>query len=296
MRIIIAITQVTLDGVMQSPGGPEEDPRNGFTHGGWAMPFLDDALNQAIGETIAGEFDMLLGPRTSEIFAAYWPNQGDNRIAKAFNKATRYVVTRSLDHLDWETSLHIVGDVADEVRRLKASDGPGIAYLGQQRIAADADRRRTRRRISHLGLSVGARRRKAAVREQRSSARPHSGRDAKHAQGRPHQHLPLRRSGQNWVVLIGRSGIVQTRLLLRTKACGPGFSVRSLPAQGNILKTFPCEIANPQPNPQNAMSCTTCAVFGSPRVLVSCCKTSPRCYHGRSRGFDSRRPRHSFPQ
>ena len=79
MRKLIAITQVTLDGVMQSPGGPEEDPRNGFTHGGWVMPFLDDALNQAIGETIASEFDMLLGRRTYEIFAAYWPNQGDNR-------------------------------------------------------------------------------------------------------------------------------------------------------------------------------------------------------------------------
>jgi dihydrofolate reductase len=100
MRNIIAITQVTLDGVMQSPGGPEEDPRNGFTHGGWAMPFLDAALKQALGETIAGEFDMLLGRRTYEIFAAYWPSQGDNPIARAFNKATKYVVTRSLDHLD----------------------------------------------------------------------------------------------------------------------------------------------------------------------------------------------------
>src|SRR5437763_11196087 len=91
MRKIIAITQVTLDGVMQAPGGPEEDPSNGFTHGGWAMPFLDDGLNQAIGETIAGEFDMLMGRRTYEIFAAYWPNQGDNPIAKAINTATKYV-------------------------------------------------------------------------------------------------------------------------------------------------------------------------------------------------------------
>jgi len=122
MRKLIAITQVTLDGVMQSPGGPEEDPRNGFTHGGWVVPFWDDALNQAIGETIAGEFDMLLGRRTYEIFAAYWPNQRDNPIAKAFNKATKYVVTRSLDQLDWENSLHIGGDVVDEVRRLKTSD------------------------------------------------------------------------------------------------------------------------------------------------------------------------------
>ena len=93
MRKIIAITQVTLDGVMQSPGSPEEDPRNGFAHGGWAMRFLDDALNQAIGETIAGKFDMLLGRRTYEIFAAYWPNQGDNPIGKASRRANSFAAT-----------------------------------------------------------------------------------------------------------------------------------------------------------------------------------------------------------
>ena len=134
MREIIAITQVTLDGVMQAPGGPEEDPRNGFTHGGWAMPFLDDALNQAIGESIAGEFDMVLGRRTYEIFAAYWPNQGDNPIAKAFNKATKYVVTHCLDQLDWQKSQHIGGDVVDEVRRLKASDGPALHIWGSSEL------------------------------------------------------------------------------------------------------------------------------------------------------------------
>lgn len=129
-RQIIAITQVTLDGVMQSPGGPEEDPRNGFTHGGWAMPFLDDTLNQAIGETIADEFDMLLGRRTYEIFASYWPNQGDHPIAKAFNQAMKYVVTRRLDQLDWQNSRHMDGDVVDEIRRLKASDGPALHVWG----------------------------------------------------------------------------------------------------------------------------------------------------------------------
>jgi len=134
MRKIIVITQVTLDGVMQSPSGLEEDPKNGFTHGGWAVPFLDDTLFQALGETIAGEFDMLLGRRTYEIFAAYWPNQGDNPIAKAFNKATKYVVTRSLDQLDWETSQRIGGDVVDEVHRLKASDGPALHFWGSSEL------------------------------------------------------------------------------------------------------------------------------------------------------------------
>jgi len=134
MRKITAITQVTLDGVMQSPGGPEEDPRNGFTHGGWVMPFWDDALSAAMDEIIACEFDMLLGRRTYEIFAAYWPNQGDNPIAKAFNRATKYVVTRSLDQLDWENSQRIGGDVVDEVRQVKASDGPALHIWGSSEL------------------------------------------------------------------------------------------------------------------------------------------------------------------
>ncbi len=134
MRKIIAITQVTLDGVMQAPGGPEEDPSNGFIHGGWAMPLVDDALSQVIDETIASNFDMLLGRRTYEIFASYWPNQGDNPIAKAFNKATKYVVTRSLDRLDWKKSQRIDGDVVEEIRQLKASDGPELHVWGSSEL------------------------------------------------------------------------------------------------------------------------------------------------------------------
>jgi dihydrofolate reductase len=131
MRRVIAITQVTLDGVMQAPGGPEEDPSNGFTHGDWAMPFFGDG-SSPVAEIIAGEFDMLLGRRTYEIFAAYWPNQGDNPIAKAFNKATKYVVTRSLDRFDWEKSRRMDG--VEEVRRLKASDGPALHIWGSSEL------------------------------------------------------------------------------------------------------------------------------------------------------------------
>jgi dihydrofolate reductase len=134
VRDIIAITHVTLDGVMQGPGGAEEDPSNGFTRGGWVMPFFDDAGKQVIGEIIAGEFDMLLGRRTYDIFAAYWPHQGDSPIAKAFNKATKYVVTHRPDHLDWETSLPIGGDVVGELRRLKASDGPVLHVWGSSEL------------------------------------------------------------------------------------------------------------------------------------------------------------------
>jgi len=130
MRKIIAITHVTLDGVMQAPGGPEEDRSNGFAHGGWAMPFIDDASKSIVDEIIAREFDMLLGRRTYEIFASYWPNQGDHPIGKAFNKATKYVVTRSLDRFDWEKSQRIDGDVVEEIRQLKASDGPELHVWG----------------------------------------------------------------------------------------------------------------------------------------------------------------------
>src|SRR5688572_13113705 len=142
MRKIIAITQVTLDGIMQAPGGPEEDPRGGFTQGGWAMPFLDEAGEKVLGEIMSGEFDLLLGRRTYEIFAAYWPYAGDNPIAKAFNKAKKYVVTHSLERFDWVNSQPIGGDAVDKIRRLKASDGLelhiwGSGELLQTLIAAD---------------------------------------------------------------------------------------------------------------------------------------------------------------
>jgi dihydrofolate reductase len=142
MRKLIAITHTSIDGVMQAPGGPEEDPSNGFTRGGWTVPFRDEAGGKAIREIIAGEFDMLLGRRTYDIFAGYWPNQGDNPVGKAFDKATKYVVSRSPGQLGWKNSQAIGGDVVDGIRRLKASDGPelhiwGSSELLQTLIAAD---------------------------------------------------------------------------------------------------------------------------------------------------------------
>src|SRR5436853_1025270 len=118
MRRRIARTRIRLEGVRQAPGGPEEDQSNGFTQGGWAIPFVDEVVRKAVDETIAAEFDLLLGRRTYEIFAGYWPHQGDNPIAKAFDKATKYVVTRRLDQLDWRPSQRIGGDVVDEIRAL----------------------------------------------------------------------------------------------------------------------------------------------------------------------------------
>jgi dihydrofolate reductase len=142
MRKIIAITQVSLDGVMQAPGGPEEDPTNGFTEGGWAMPFFDEDAGKTIGDVIGSEFEMLLGRRTYEIFAGYWPYQGNDPIGAAFNEAKKYVVTRTLDHLDWNKSQRIGAEVVNELRRIKESPGPvlhvwGSGQLLQTLITAD---------------------------------------------------------------------------------------------------------------------------------------------------------------
>lgn len=129
MRKIIAITQLTLDGVMQGPGGPEEDPRNGFSLGGWAMPFGDEALSRIIDETMAGAFDLLLGRRTYQIFAGYWPHQ-QGTIATAFNRATKYVATGTLSELSWTPSVRLDGDAVRGIRRLKESAGPELHLWG----------------------------------------------------------------------------------------------------------------------------------------------------------------------
>ena len=130
MRKIIVITQLTLTGVMQSPGGPEEDPRNGFTQGGWFMRHGDKGVMQAIDEAIAGKFDLLLGRRTYDIWASYWPHQGNNPIGQAFNRATKYVVTHGRDPLAWAKSQRVGGDVVKELRRLKAAKGPVLQVWG----------------------------------------------------------------------------------------------------------------------------------------------------------------------
>src|SRR5262245_50648562 len=105
MRRVIASTFVSLDGVMQAPGGPEEDPTGGFRHGGWVFPYWDEAGGKFIDALFAQPYDLLLGRRTYEIFAAYWPYQKDSSIAESFNKATKYVASRSNPALTWSKSV-----------------------------------------------------------------------------------------------------------------------------------------------------------------------------------------------
>ena len=130
VRKLIAITQLSLDGVMQSPGGPGEDPRGHFTHGGWAMLFDDDVLPEHMEKLMAGKFDLLLGRRTYDIWVGYWPKHEDNSIGKAFARAVKHVVTRKSKPLPWKGSVRIGGDAVAGIRRLKRTKGPDLHVWG----------------------------------------------------------------------------------------------------------------------------------------------------------------------
>ncbi len=131
MRTIIAAAFVSLDGVMQAPGGPEEDPSGGFGFGGWTAPYWDDAMGAFMGAMFAAPFDLLLGRKTYEIFAAHWPFVGDDDpVGPVFSKATKYVATSSGAPLSWENSVALTGHVAAEIARLKQDDGPVLLTQG----------------------------------------------------------------------------------------------------------------------------------------------------------------------
>jgi len=133
MRRLVGCVFQSLDGVMQAPGGPSEDWTGGFEHGGWLWPLGDDATDATIGALFDRPFDLLLGRKTYEIFAAYWPYvEADNPIASAFNACAKYVLTRGGDPLDWENS-HRLGDVA-AVAELKAGDGPDLIVQGSSTL------------------------------------------------------------------------------------------------------------------------------------------------------------------
>lgn len=129
MRKVIAAAFVSLDGVMQAPGGPEEDQTGGFAYGGWTFNYWDEILGQAMGESFASPFDLLLGRKTYEIFAAHWPNHDDD-IGKRFNAVTKYVATNTLETLSWRNSVALRGDAATEVTLLKGGDGPDLLTQG----------------------------------------------------------------------------------------------------------------------------------------------------------------------
>lgn len=145
MRKIVTGAFLSLDGVMQAPGAPDEDPTGGFAHGGWMAPHWDDVSDAALSETFAAPFDLLLGRKTYDIFAAHWPfidvDPGSSRfnalnaeIAKRFNEITKYVATHRPESLTWQNSRALGTDVVGALRDLKKQDGPILLTQGSSEL------------------------------------------------------------------------------------------------------------------------------------------------------------------
>lgn len=135
MRKLVVLTFSSLDGVMQAPGGPDEDVSSGFAYGGWTVPYWDEFAGDIMGEQMGMPFDLLLGRKTYDIFASYWPKQDPSGpVADPFNKATKYVVSTSSPELTWENSVLIDGDVVAKLTDLKQQDGPMLQVHGSSNL------------------------------------------------------------------------------------------------------------------------------------------------------------------
>jgi dihydrofolate reductase len=135
MRKLIVQTFLTLDGVMQAPGGPGEDDDGGFAYGGWSVSYWDDQMGQVMGEATSRPFAMVLGRRTYDIMAAYWPTAPEEEGAKVFNDATKYVASRSRPDLEaWSNSVLLEGDAAGALAARKREDGPELQVHGSANL------------------------------------------------------------------------------------------------------------------------------------------------------------------
>ena len=128
MRKIVVLTFLSLDGIMQAPGGPTEDPSGGFTLGGWTVPYFDEFLGQAMSQQMGQPFDLLLGRKTYEIFASYWPTYDGG--PTPINDATKYVVSKTMTSHTWKKSVFLNGSVAGGIKALKQQDGPDLQVHG----------------------------------------------------------------------------------------------------------------------------------------------------------------------
>ena len=130
MRKLVVTTFITLDGVVQAPGGPEEDESGAFEYGGWSAPFWDAQIEEFMTELMGKPFDLVLGRRTYDLFASFWPNAPEEMAGKPLNDATKYVASRGNPDLTWEPSVLLEGDAGDAVAKLKDGEGPELQVHG----------------------------------------------------------------------------------------------------------------------------------------------------------------------
>ena len=128
MRKIIVLSHVSLDGVIQAPGGPAEDPSGGFAYGGWAGQFSDEVSGAAIQRQMNMPFDLLLGRKTFDIWAPYWPHHAD--IWPGVNPATKYIASNTMTSHEWQPSVFLGGDIAEKIIKIKQQSGPDLNVWG----------------------------------------------------------------------------------------------------------------------------------------------------------------------
>jgi dihydrofolate reductase len=128
MRKVVVLEHISLDGVIQAPGGPKEDTSGGFAYSGWIAPYSDDVLGTALRKQMNLPFDLLLGRKTFEIWEPYWPHHGD--IWPGVNTATKYVASNSMTSSEWQPSVFLSGDIAEEVSKIKEQPGPDLHVWG----------------------------------------------------------------------------------------------------------------------------------------------------------------------
>ena len=134
MRKLTGAVFVSLDGVMQAPGGPEEDPTDDFRFGGWSFHYWDESLEEPFGKVIDADYDLLLGKRTYDIFASYWPHNQDQPVGAKFQCINKYVLTHSDQPLDWDNSHKLCGDTAQVVGELKQTEGRDLLIQGSSTL------------------------------------------------------------------------------------------------------------------------------------------------------------------
>jgi dihydrofolate reductase len=130
MRKIIVLSFITLDGVLQGPGGPEEDTSGGFEYGGWTVPYFDEYAGKIMSEQMGRPYDLLLGRKTYDIWKSYWPKHNDNPIGAGINQATKYVASTTLTETDWEKTVILNNNVVEEIKKLKQGEGPELQVHG----------------------------------------------------------------------------------------------------------------------------------------------------------------------
>ena len=132
MRKVIVLEHISLDGVIQAPGGPDEDPSGGFAYGGWIAPYSDEVLETALRKQMNMPFDLLLGRKTFDIWTGYWPQHADDW--PGVNTATKYVASNTMTSHEWQPSVFLNGDIAEKVAKLKAQQGPDLHVWGSGKL------------------------------------------------------------------------------------------------------------------------------------------------------------------